>query len=130
MKKSIIRAITIALILTCIIGLIGYQKANEEKSNTIVNPNSWAMAAHFYLDGNGYFHNGKITYELPDGYKYVGVVINVGDTSSGPKKDFEGNVDGNVYMNPFVFDTAYFSWAEWNEEVDGPAPFLELESDN
>lgn len=125
MKKSISRAITIALILTCIIGFIGHQK--KEKNHTIENPNSWAMAAHFYLDGKGYFHNGKLTYELPEGYKFVGDVINIGDTSSGPRKDFEGNVDGKVYMNPFVSDTAYFSWAEWNEEEDGPAPFLKLE---
>ena len=55
----------------------------------------------------------------------VGDVINVGNTSSG--KDFEGNVDGKVYMNESVADTAYFSWAEWDEGVDGPAPFLKLE---
>lgn len=85
--------------------------------------NSQAIAAHFYLDGKGYFYNGA-TYELPEGYEYAGDVINVGNTFSG--KDFEGNVDGKVYMNPSVSDTAYFSWAEWNEEVDGPAPFLKL----
>ena len=83
------------------------------------------IAAHFYLDGKGYFHNGKLTYELPEGYEYVGDVINVGDTLSG--KDFEGNVDGKIYMNQSVSDTAYFSWAEWNEEIDGATPFLKLE---
>lgn len=91
----------------------------------IANSNSWAMAAHFYLNGKGYFHNGEITYELPAGYECVGEVINVGNTFSG--RDFEGNVDGKVYLDESIEDTAYFSWAEWDEDVDGPAPFLKLE---
>ena len=91
----------------------------------IANTNSWAMAAHFYLNGKGYFYNGELTYELPAGYEYVGEVINVGNTFSG--SDFEGNVDGKVYMDESIEDTAYFSWAEWDEDVDGPAPFLKLE---
>lgn len=99
---------------------------NTETPN---NPNPGALAAHFYLDGKGYFYHGELTYELPEGYEYVGDVINVGDISSGSRKDFEGNVDGRIYMNPSISDTAYFSWAdsEWNEEVDGPKPFLKLE---
>ena len=125
MKKSITRAITIGLILACILGFIGYQKANETISNTNENSNSLAIAAHFYLDEKGYFYNGILTYELPDGYEYVGDVINVGDAFSG--KDFEGNVDGKIYMNQAVSDVAYFCWAEWDEDIDGPAPFLKLE---
>ena len=45
--------------------------------------NSWAMPAHFFLDGKGYFHNGKLSYELPEGYEYVGNVINVGKQPLG-----------------------------------------------
>ena len=97
----------------------------EDVEVRIANSNSWAMAAHFYLNGKGYFHNGELTYELPAGYEYVGKVINVGNTFSG--RDFEGNVDGKVYMDKSHAHTAYFSWAEWNEEIDGPAPFLKLE---
>ena len=97
----------------------------EDVEVRIANSNSWAMAAHFYLNGKGYFHNGELTYELPTGYKYVGELINVGNTFSG--SDFEGNVDGKVYMDESIEDTAYFSWAEWDEDVDGPAPFLKLE---
>lgn len=97
----------------------------EDVEVRIANSNSWAMAAHFYHNGKGYFHNGELTYELPAGYEYVGEVINVGNTFSG--RDFEGNVDGKVYMDESIVDTAYFSWAEWDKEVDGPAPFLKLE---
>lgn len=97
----------------------------EDVEVRIANSNSWAMAAHFYLNGKGYFHNGELTYVLPAGYEYVGEVINVGNTFSG--RDFEGNVDGKVYMDESIVDTAYFSWAEWDEEIDGPAPFLKLE---
>ena len=80
----------------------------------------------FYLNGTGYFHHGGIAYELPEGFEYIGDVINVGNASSG--KDFEGNVDGKIYMNESVADIAYFSWAKWNEEIDGLAPFLKLEA--
>ena len=97
----------------------------EDVEVRIANSNSWVMAAHFYLNGKGYFHNGELTYELPTGYEYVGEVINVGNTFSG--RDFEGNVDGKVYLDKSIEDTAYFSWAEWDEDVDGPAPFLKLE---
>lgn len=97
----------------------------EDVEVRIANSNSWAISAHFYLHGKGYFYNGKLAYELPEGYEYVGNVINVGNTFSG--KDFEGNVDGKIYINESVSDTAYFSWAEWDEEIDGPAPFLQLE---
>ena len=97
----------------------------EDVEVRIANSNSWAISAHFYLNGKGYFHNGELTCELPAGYEYVGDVINVGNTFSG--RDFEGNVDGKVYMDESIVDTAYFGWAEWDEDVDGPAPFLKLE---
>ena len=103
-----------------ILGMQVYNNVNRSSEK------QWAIAAHFYLNGTGYFHHGGIAYELPEGFEYIGDVINVGNGSSG--KDFEGNVDGKIYMNESVADTAYFSWAEWNEEVDGgPAPFLKLE---
>lgn len=97
----------------------------EDVEVRIANSNSWAITAHFYFNGKGYFYTGELTYELPAGYEYVGEVINVGNTFSG--SDFEGNVDGKVYMDESIEDTAYFSWAEWDEDVDGPAPFLKLE---
>lgn len=107
-----------------IIEILGMQVFNNVKRSS---EKQWALPAHFYLDGKGYFYNGSLTYELPDGYDYIGDVINTGDTSSAFRKDYEGNVDGKIYMNESVPDTAYFSWAEWNEEIDGPAPFLKLE---
>ena len=125
MKKSIFRAITIVVILSCIIGFIGYQKAKAEKVRISENQNFYAVAVCVYLGGKAYFHNGEIAYELPEDFAYAGRVINVGNTFSG--KDFEGNAEGMIYMNPFVSDTVYFSWAQWNEETDGTAPFLKLE---
>ena len=107
-----------------IIEILGMQIFNNVKRSS---EKQLTIAAHFYLDGKGYFHNGRITYELPEGYEYVGDVINVGDTASASRKDFEGNVDGKIYMNQSISDTAYFSWAEWNEEINGTAPFLKLE---
>lgn len=117
------KLIALVLALVCMLSLVGCR--NRPNTSTETSESQWAIAAHFYLNGTGYFHHGGITYELPEGYEYVGDVINVGNTSSG--KDFEGNVDGKIYLNKSVPDIAYFSWAEWNEEVDGPAPFLKLE---
>lgn len=93
--------------------------------STEASEDQWAIAAHVYLGGKGYFYHGKLTYALPDGYEYAVDVISVGNTFTG--KDFEGNVDGKIYLNESVSDTAYFSWAEWNEEIDGAFPFLKLE---
>ena len=106
-----------------IIEILGMQVFHNVKSSI---EKQWAIAAHFYLNGTGYYHHGGITYELPEGFEYIGDVINVGNTSSG--NDFEGNVDGKIYMNESVADIAYFSWAKWNEEIDGLAPFLKLEA--
>lgn len=119
--------IAFALALVCVLCLAGCQNSPDTPAETPDNPNARALTAHFYLDGKGYFYHGELTYELPEGYAFIANVINVGDTSSGYRKDFEGNVDGRIYMNQSVSDTAYFSWAEWNEEADGPAPFLKLE---
>jgi len=91
------------------------------------DPNPGALAAHFYLNGKGYFHHGYLTYALPEGYEYVADVINVGNRSTDTRNDFEGNVDGKIYMSQSDPNVAYFSWAEWDEETDGPAPFLKLE---
>ena len=106
-----------------VVAICGLKDAGGESVETDI----WAIAAHVYLDGNGFFHNGKLSYELPEGYEYAGDVINVGNTFSG--KDFEGNVDGKIYLDESVTDTVYFSWAEWDEEKDGPPPFLKLEFD-
>ena len=107
-----------------VIEILGMQIFNNVKRSS---EKQWAIPPHFYLDGKGYFYNGA-TYELPEGFEYIGDVINVGNTFSDYRNDFEGNVDGKIYMNESVADIAYFSWAEWNEEVDGgPAPFLKLE---
>lgn len=94
-------------------------------TETLDKPIDMNAPVHFYLDGKVYCYHGEITKALPEGYEYIGEIKNVGDTFSG--KDFEGNADGKIYMNGAVADIAYFSWAEWNETADGPAPFLMLE---
>ena len=129
MKKRIFLIVTLISLFT-LAGCGEWREMHALESTipaglTNENDDSWAISAHFYLDGKGYFYNGKLAYELPEGYEYVGNVINVGNTFSG--KNLEGNVDGKIYINESVSDTAYFSWAEWDEETDGPVPFLKLE---
>ena len=101
--------------------LINSMVNTETPDNPIVSD----APVHFYLDGNLYSYHGEIAQELPAGYEHIGEIKNVGDAFTG--NDFEGNADGKIYMNKSISDTAYFSWVEWNEEIDGPAPFLKLE---
>lgn len=80
--------------------------------------------AHFYFEGNLYSFSGETVYSIPEGYNFVGEVINVGDNFTGT--DFEGNVDGYIYMSETDKTIAYFQWQEWMEVIDGKEPFLVL----
>lgn len=72
---------------------------------------------HFYLNGMTYIADPSTTIvtEIPDGYSFVGTIINVGDLFS--KKDFEGNISGAVYLSKDK-KTAYVE-ASCLEKVDG-----------
>lgn len=84
--------------------------------------NSWPV--HFFLDGYMYVYNGHLSYVLPDGFEYVGDIINVGNLLTG--LDFEGNCDGHIYMSKSDQSLVYFCWEEWDEEIDGKEPYLIL----
>lgn len=83
-----------------------------------------AAPAHFYFGGNLYSYSGEVVFTLPENYKLVGEIKNVGDSFTG--LDFEGNVDGYVYMNESDKTIAYFRWMEWDESIDGKEPYLKL----
>lgn len=84
-----------------------------------------ASPAHFYYDGNVYIFRGKCVYSLPEGYAFVGEVNNVG-CSSTAGFDFEGNVDGYIFMSESEKSVAYFQWKEWNETLSGKEPYLAM----
>ena len=71
-----------------------------------------------------YVYNGHLSYVLPDGFEYVGDIINVGNLLTG--LDFEGNCDGHIYMSKSDQSLVYFCWEEWDEEIDGKEPYLIL----
>lgn len=104
---------------------IGCASAKVAQTESPGNTAEMGAPVYFYLNGSMYCHHGQIAKALPEGYVYAGEVKVVGGAFTG--NDFEGNAEGTVYMNDSVSDTAYFSWAEWDEEIDGPAPFLKLE---
>lgn len=83
--------------------------------------------SHFYLNDNCYLYHGGLVYSLPDGFELVGEVKNVGDAFSGI--DFEGNIEGYIYMNPSLDGIAYFKDKKWDETVDGQQPYLEMDID-
>ena len=93
-------------------------------SNGVLGPN--AAPVHFYYQGNMYVYQGKVVYSLSPECKLIGRINNIagdfGVTISN--EDFDGNANGNVYMNTEYNDVAYFQWSEWNEEVSGQEPYL------
>ncbi len=86
------------------------------------NPTAHAAPAHFYFENNCYIFTGELVYSLPENFDFVSEIKNVGDTFTGI--DFEGNVDGYVYMNDSDKSVAYFDWRYWDESVDGEEPYL------
>ena len=80
--------------------------------------------AHFYYRGSLYSFSGEIVFSLPEDFELVSEIKNVGDSFSGV--DFEGNVDGYVYMSESNNSIAYFQWKNWDEAVDGKEPYLTL----
>lgn len=78
-----------------------------------------------YYSGYIYSHDGHITYDIPDGFDFIGETNNVGNS---PKtEDFAANEDGYLYKNIEDDELIYFQWKEWDESVDGgEEPYLLL----
>lgn len=113
---------TLAACIVLVLG-IGFVFCRQEIPHS-VKPNPGALPAQFYLDGYAYTYDGHYSYELPEGFEFIGKVKNVGDSFTG--LDFEGNVDGYIYMSEADETIAYFQWETWDEEVDGKEPYLIL----
>lgn len=93
--------------------------------NIIKNPSLPSSApAHFYFENKVYVYHGHTVKSLPDNFEFVGKVNNVGESFTGV--DFDGNVDGCIYMNKTDRSIAYFQWDEWDESIDGQEPYLVL----
>ena len=114
-------AVAACMVLMLGIGII--LPDNEMPSISETPPVSDAPA-HFYFNGDLYSFSGKLIYSLPGDFEFVSEVKNVGDSYTGV--DFEGNVDGYIYMSESDKTIAYFQWKEWNEAIDGKEPYLVL----
>lgn len=99
-----------------IVFLIIYDKLQIDDSQ------NWLAPAHFYYNGNLYMFRGHTTYMLPNGFEFSSATNNVKNAFTG--LDFDGNVDGYVYMNEKETEIAYFRWKNWDEAVDGKEPYL------
>lgn len=115
----------VTVFAACIALILGIRfVSNHQETPPSGLPNPGALPAFFYLNGYAYTYDGHYSYELPDGFEFVGEVKNVGDSSSG--LDFEGNVDGYIYMSESDSSISYFQWKEWDEEADGRELYLKL----
>lgn len=71
--------------------MIIYDKLQIEDSQ------NWLAPAHFYYNGNMYIFHGNTTYTLANGFELISATNNVKSAFTG--LDFDGNIDGYVYMN-------------------------------
>lgn len=117
MKKPFTRALTIALILACILGFIGYQKANEihneDPTTPTGHPSGELQQPQIMYDGLIYYYFATGFDELlPAGYECVGEVAEV-DNVNIPQNDFHGaRVDlmQEIYVLPGIHDTIYVKY--------------------
>lgn len=116
----------IAAAAACMVLVLGisFMLSRNEAPPRRDTPSPGAAPVHFYFEGNLYSYSGDLVYALPEGFRFVREVKNVGDTFSGV--DFEGNADGSVFMSESDRTVAYFRWERWNEAIDGPEPYLVL----
>lgn len=117
MRKPIVRALTIALILACILGFIGYQKANEIHSEDSSTPTGYPTGSiqqpQIMYSGKVYFYFATGFDEpLPDGYELVGCITDV-DNDNEPIADFQGarvELNQEVYASEVNPGTVYLKY--------------------
>lgn len=116
----------ISTLAACVILVIGICLAlsNSEILDKNTPPLVSSAPAHFYFEGSLYSFSGELVYSLPENFVLIGEVNNVGDSYT--YNNFEGNVDGYIYMNQSNKAIAYFQWKEWDEAADGKEPYLAL----
>ena len=116
-----ISAVAASVVLILGIGFLIFNNSTSQLDDT---PPASDAPAHFYYGGNLYLYSGQVVYSLPDDFEFAGEVKNVGDSFTGV--DFEGNVDGYVFISETDQAIIYFQWKEWDESVDGEEPYLAL----
>lgn len=117
-KTQVAIILIVALSLSGIIISFVFFKKNSAPNSLYAAPGS--APALFYYNNSFYIYRGSYVTELPSGYKNVVELNNVGDSFS--EKDFDGNVDGYVYINPSDLNVAYFRWKNWRD--DSTEPYL------
>ena len=117
MKKRITRAITIALILVCILGFIGHKKASEIRNEDTTAPTGYhtgeIQQPQIMYNGQVYFYFATGFNEpLPDGYELVGSIAVV-DNDNEPAEDFHGarvELEQEVYASEANTETVYVKY--------------------
>ena len=104
----------------------GVSDSLEFDASVSLAPGPWAAPPHFYYHGNFYCYHGKVVYSLPAACKLVGHVNNVAGDFKVVRSnaDFDGNVDGYLYIDTDNYEAAYFQWEEWDEAASGREPYL------
>ena len=99
---------------------------SQEDERPPLSPGADLSAARLSWQGEDYFFTGAVLDKLPGNGWYDTAILVGAVKPSGTREELTGNLDGYVYMQRNLLFPLYFRWREWDEEADGPEPYLEF----
>lgn len=112
----------VAAIFIIVISLFAVQNYVVTSDPVMPSANAEALPPQFSYNGGVYVYRMDLTYVFPEEVEYAGRISRVED----PREhiEFTGNVSGTIYTYPNDEEVICFRWDNWDEEADGPEPYL------
>ena len=107
-------------------GILAQLLQSGETERPPLSPGADLSTARLYYQGEEYRFTGETVYALPGTHPYEQAILLGAVKPSGSREELTGNLDGYVYMQRNLLFPLYFSCREWDEEADGPEPYLEF----
>ena len=97
---------------------------SQEDERPPLSPGADLSSARLTWQGEDYFFTGTVLDKLPGTGWYDTAILAGAVKPAGTREALTGNLDGYVYMMRGQLFPLYFRWREWDEEADGPEPYL------
>lgn len=107
-------------------GILAQLLQSGETERPPLSPGADLSSASLTWQGENYFFTGAVLDQLPGNGWYDTAILVGAVKPSGTREELTGNLDGYVYMQRNLLFPLYFRWREWDEEADGPEPYLEF----